>query len=608
MVAREFIAVPGIDDSALSYIGPQTGAVARTVESKLQDFVSVKDFGAVGDGVTDDTAAITAAAAGASNLYFPSGTYRVTSTVNLRSKTLYAVDATISGDTEDIVVLLGGNSASPNNPVQHLRSAIRVSGTTTNPVVRILGAKNQWITVKRCTYIQLYADTDSATTTSCAYSSFWFNYVDKLEFNTNPSPSGSTIQWINENTFFLNRISELFIDGTYSHNNNKFFDGSFEGGTITFNEGSSNLVRDVRAEGGCDVYFNGGTNNVVTQYWQSSSYDYNDNISVLANNGRGCAVIHSRWYLTPYIDIVNFTYNTLKKIDGGLFNVYGLNSNLILTATDIRCSGFDVFYESDFIPLSGANLNVVYAAINKTSGGLRATLLGYDSNKVALPSTGADFSNRGVSGTQGWGDNDSTNTSRDGSEMVVLSELASYVKIRIRGGGSGFIAEGLYIRINQNGSLLRNSLSYAASGANASQFPTYEEGTFTPSFVATGTDFNNVTYDAQTEGTYTKTGRVVNFNLYVITDSVTVGAGAGDVVISGLPYAAATSSRVNAVDVGYTRDWAINPSQGYILENTNQINLLYQPVASGDSIQLNPSGFLTGANSNRIAVAGQYFV
>jgi hypothetical protein len=38
-----------------------TGAIQRTVENKLKDAVSVKDFGAVGDGTTDDTAAVQAA-------------------------------------------------------------------------------------------------------------------------------------------------------------------------------------------------------------------------------------------------------------------------------------------------------------------------------------------------------------------------------------------------------------------------------------------------------------------------------------------------------------------------------------------------------------------
>ena len=63
--------------SLVGYTQGNTGAVARTVSSKLQEAVSVKDFGAYGDGVHDDTAAIKSAmtAAGSGALYFPIGTY-----------------------------------------------------------------------------------------------------------------------------------------------------------------------------------------------------------------------------------------------------------------------------------------------------------------------------------------------------------------------------------------------------------------------------------------------------------------------------------------------------------------------------------------------------
>ena len=67
--------------AATSFLQSGTGAVSRSVQAKERDIVSVKDFGAVGDGTTDDTAALTAAAALGKALKLPEGTYKTTSAI-----------------------------------------------------------------------------------------------------------------------------------------------------------------------------------------------------------------------------------------------------------------------------------------------------------------------------------------------------------------------------------------------------------------------------------------------------------------------------------------------------------------------------------------------
>ena len=73
---------------------------ARTLANRFADVVNVKDFGAIGDGVTDDTAAIQGAINSSYSVYFPQGNYKIASSLNVRNFTnLYADPSAPNGDT-----------------------------------------------------------------------------------------------------------------------------------------------------------------------------------------------------------------------------------------------------------------------------------------------------------------------------------------------------------------------------------------------------------------------------------------------------------------------------------------------------------------------------
>jgi hypothetical protein len=73
---------------SVTYTQGASGSVQTTVQAKLQESVSVKDFGAVGDGVADDINAIQNAIIHAVNsnnfqVFFPAGTYLISSGIPL---------------------------------------------------------------------------------------------------------------------------------------------------------------------------------------------------------------------------------------------------------------------------------------------------------------------------------------------------------------------------------------------------------------------------------------------------------------------------------------------------------------------------------------------
>jgi hypothetical protein len=102
----------------ITYNQGGTGAVNRVLTSRLQDYISVKDFGVVGDGTTDDTAAFNAARAAARAAKLPLmiyGTPRITSQLLVDQKEHWIFDG-----------FLGNISGS--RPSSYLIKASSVSG------------------------------------------------------------------------------------------------------------------------------------------------------------------------------------------------------------------------------------------------------------------------------------------------------------------------------------------------------------------------------------------------------------------------------------------------------------------------------------------------
>jgi hypothetical protein len=100
-IGYNYDSAASVDAQDVTYKLPAIDSVFTNVEAKLSQIVSVKDFGAVGDGVTDDTAAFTAAAAYSSpvQVSVPVGTYLLNSSPVASSSVSWLVDsgATFTG-------------------------------------------------------------------------------------------------------------------------------------------------------------------------------------------------------------------------------------------------------------------------------------------------------------------------------------------------------------------------------------------------------------------------------------------------------------------------------------------------------------------------------
>lgn len=129
----------GIVAAATALRSEQTGTTPRLAPSKLADAASVKRFGAVGDGITDDTAAIQdgltmVCLSGSRRLHFPAGTY------NISAPLITGCAMTISGDGPlSSVIFMTVHSNGNHGIVANYPLAIRDIAVNTAPIMADLG-------------------------------------------------------------------------------------------------------------------------------------------------------------------------------------------------------------------------------------------------------------------------------------------------------------------------------------------------------------------------------------------------------------------------------------------------------------------------------------
>ena len=304
------------DASNVSYNEGSAGAVNTSVQAKLQENVSVKDFGAAGDGVTDDTAAIQAALDAAKingdALFFPEGRYIVSSPLILPVKNgtyrvplyLYGTSAENAPDELGSIIEYTGTSGS-------LFEGRGVSGTDTRRTqlkvenIQLYGTFTQGSLTNTTVGFNLYASTSLELNNVLVFGfqygmliegGWWYSAINNVKFRqsktavkTNGAANGSVFR----NCSFAN-VDDYSVQADYFGFSINFDNCWFEGGGITevllTNGGTARIqnsyfetvgtgavvemARSAAATGqapmlyitGCDIQSSGGVDHVVSLY------------------------------------------------------------------------------------------------------------------------------------------------------------------------------------------------------------------------------------------------------------------------------------------------------------------------------------------------------
>ena len=561
----------------VEYTPAGTGAVSSTVQTKLRESVSVKDFGAVGDGVTDDTAAIQAAitAGAGKSVFFPSGKYKITATLNITlSSTVLIGDSAGSGTNgqsgSSIINYGSGDAVYFYNPA-----------ATTTPLTGTLhGCGIQNLTITRVTNVATGAGLRLFNTSNFALNNVFvaehyicYNLVDvhSTQFDNFRAYTGNVFTAVAASALLsispaTNYVPPNSIDYGWINYFSNFI--------LTSNFISTNTIS---VSGGDTASFvNGYCGGALTNHVRIVS-DY-------------AAVINTLSFNNVYFDGVTPVTGTSTGVS------FGANC-IVVDAKFVNCTFGQL--DTAITVISGAVVTALTVANNEFHYNRLGSIY-FNSVLASGNITGNYFYGIGMTGANSAGvsiDN-AKNIQVVGNSFLNLNNGTNYaVKVGTLVttlNVSGNLLNGVNTDFSNAGTITNFALAGNASNnatntllgatvgnivnANASVLDWYQEGAFTPTMAFGGASVG-VTY-AGRNGQYTRIGNQVTFSVYINLTSK--GSSTGNATVTGLPFAI-DSAYPGIVSCRLDNSTTIGTEMINALTTSGTSALLYGTVAGNSS-------------------------